>query len=208
MLNVFKPGSWCTLSIYHRFFFTSNTWNAPRSHQSHRSRSAFISCSVIRKAQRCRFTFSTVRVFISRAFGASLRNERPAGSGHSASPAAEQGLCCCLAVFTWAKQMVVSSYLCSYTPLVAKAPFFSWRRLANDYRGRCVTLMTSVAQQPTVRQKLILKIQTGSCRLFPRSSLIGSTKHQQIALRSERDVLKDFCLNKLRCFGGGGGWSS
>lgn len=93
-------------------------------------------------------------------FWASLRNECPVGSGHSASPAAEQGLCRCLAVFTWAKQMVVSSYLCSYTPLVQKAPFFSWKRLANDYGRRCVTLTTSVALQPTVRQKLILKIPT------------------------------------------------
>lgn len=56
--------------------------------------------------------------------------------------------------------MAVSSYLCSYTPLLQKAPFFSWKWLANDYGGRCVTLMTSVALQPTVRQKLILKIQT------------------------------------------------
>lgn len=94
------------------------------------------------------------------SFWASLRNECPVGSGHSASPAAEQGLCCCLAVVTWAKQMVVSSYLCSYTPPVQKAPFFSWKRLANDYGGRYVTLMTLVALQPTVRQKLILKMQT------------------------------------------------
>lgn len=105
-------------------------------------------------------TYSTVAVFMSWAFRASLRNECPIGSGHSASPAAEQGLCCCLAVFTWAKQMVVSSYLCSYTPRVEKAPFFSWKWLANDYGGRCVTLMTSVALQPAVRQKFILKIQT------------------------------------------------
>lgn len=59
----------------------------------------------------------------------SVRNECPVGSGHSASPAAEQGPCCCLAVFTWAKQMVVSSYLCSCTPPVQRAPFFSWRLL-------------------------------------------------------------------------------
>lgn len=91
---------------------------------------------------------------------ASLRNDCPVGSGHSASPAAKQGLCYCLAVFTWAKQMVVSSYLCSCTPPVEKAPFFSWKRLANDYGGRYVTLMTSVALQPTVRQKLIWKMQT------------------------------------------------
>lgn len=94
------------------------------------------------------------------SFGASLRNECPVGSGHSASPAAERGLCCCLAEFTWAKQMVVSSYLCSCTPPVQKAPFFSWKRLASDYGGRRVTLMTSVALQPTVRQKLIFKIRT------------------------------------------------
>lgn len=107
----------------------------------------------------------------SASFGASLRNECPVGSGHSASPAAERGPCCCLAVFTWAKQMVVSSYLRSYTPPIQKAPFFSWKRLAKDYGGgRCVTLMTSVALQLTVRQKLVLKIWImclESVRCFP-----------------------------------------
>lgn len=131
-----------------------------------------------------------VRARLSRA---SVRNECPAGSGHSASPAAEQGLCCCRAVFTWAKQMVVSSYLCSYSPLVQKAPFFSWKRLANDYGGRCVTLMTSVALQATARQKLILKIQTvcletmlrGGVSL--RSSLIWSIK--RCSSRNNKNIL-------------------
>lgn len=110
-----------------------------------------------------------------RSFLASLRNECPVGSGHSASPASEQAPCCCLAVFTWAKQMVVSSYLCSYTPPVQKAPFFSWRRLANDYGERCVTLMTPVAPQPTVGQELILKTQTESVKSAgSRTSVIGS----------------------------------
>lgn len=110
-----------------------------------------------------------------RSFLASLRNECPVGSDHSASPASEQPPCCCLAVFTWAKQMVVSSYLCSYTPPVQRAPFFSWR-LANDCGERCVTLMTPVAPQPTVGQKLILKIQTESLRsAASRSSVIEST---------------------------------
>lgn len=122
-----------------------------------------------------------------RLFLASLRNECPVGSGHSASPASEQPPCGCLAVFTWAKQMVVSSYRCSYTPPVQKASFFSWRRLANDYGGRCVTL---VAPQPTVGQKLILKIQTKSLkRAGSRTSVIGSAvwhTHTHIPIRNKQ----------------------
>ena len=119
-------------------------------------------------------TYSSVQ-YRSCSLGASVRNECPVGSGHSASPAAEQGLCCCLAVFTWAKQMVVSSYLCSYTPPVQKAPFFSWKRLANDYGGRCVTLMTSVALQPNCETEIDFENTDhvpGKCGVFPRSSLI------------------------------------
>lgn len=52
---------------------------------------------------------------------------------------------------------------CSYSPADERAPFFSRKRLASDCAGRWVTLMTLVARQPTVRQKLILKIHAG-CR--------------------------------------------
>lgn len=108
-----------------------------------------------------------------RSFLASLRNECPVGSGHSASPASEQPPCCCLAVFTWAKQMVVSGYLCSYTPPVQRAPFFSWR-LASDCGERCVTLMTPVAPQPTVGQKLNLKNTESVKSAGSRTSVIES----------------------------------
>lgn len=90
-----------------------------------------------------------------------------------------RGPCCCLGVFTWAKQMAVSSYLCSYTPADERAPFFSRKRLANDCAGRWVTLMTSVARQPTVRQKLILKIHAGcleTCGVVSVGSAIRSTR--------------------------------
>lgn len=126
----------------------------------HFKQHSWISGRRLHKRDHCCLFINSTVVVSEYSFRVFLRNECPVGSGHSASPAAEKGLCCCLAVFTWAKQMVVSSYLCSYTPPVQKAPFFSWKRLANDCGGRCMTLMTSVALQPTVRQKLILKIQT------------------------------------------------